>query len=67
MKEKLRKDLSYQWMQQAKNAKSTSEKTFPTRYIYFGLDGQDVLNLEDLKFAYLEINEKLCKIVSSKT
>jgi hypothetical protein len=43
-------------MQQAKNAKSTAEKTFPTRYIYFVLDGQDVLNLEDLKFAYLEIN-----------
>lgn len=42
------------------------KKIFEKRYLFVIADGQDIL-AHDLKFSYVEINERLSKFVPNKT
>jgi hypothetical protein len=42
------------------------KREFPARYMYFILDGQNLLSKDDLKFDYQEINQGLCHLVNNK-
>lgn len=41
-------------------------RDFPKRHIYFVMDGQDINKPEKLKFAMVEVNERLCQFISDK-
>jgi len=42
-------------------------RDYPRRFIYFVVDGQDVLNSTNLLFSYIEVNERLNTFISQKT
>lgn len=48
-----------------KKAKASVDKMFDHRHIFVIADGQSIL-AEDLKFTYVEINERLSKFVPDK-
>lgn len=45
----------------------SSKRDFPQRFIYFILDGQDFNDVDNFHFSFLEVNEKLCRLVPQKT
>jgi hypothetical protein len=49
------------------NQFTSSKRDFPARFIYFLLDGQDFDQVDNFHFSFLEVNEKLCKLVPQKT
>ena len=42
-------------------------RDYPKRFIYFVVDGQDVLNADNFLFTYIEINDRLNAFISQKT
>ena len=41
-------------------------KEYAKRYIYFVIDGQNVLNTDKFLFCYLEVNDRLNGLISQK-
>lgn len=38
-------------------------RVYPKRFVYFIIDGQDILQNDEFMFSFLEINERLCKLI----
>ena len=58
------------WHKQIKEDPSFEEhlsrREYPDRYLYVIVDGQDILRNPKLQFTYLEINDKLSRMVPMK-
>lgn len=44
--------------------KAAVARDYPKRYIYFILDGQNVLRPDDFIFSYMEVNDRMNGLVS---
>ena len=49
-----------------KLADEFKKRVFPERHLFVVIDGQDLFKTKDLKFAYVEINARLCKAIPQK-
>jgi hypothetical protein len=43
------------------------QREFPKRFIYFVVDGQDILDSADLLFSFVEVNTRLNEFIPQKT